>query len=63
MTKPMTFDGETMREMNDAELAQHEIDNAKYQDEITERAAKEAARQAVLTKLGLTDDEVAALLS
>jgi len=63
MTKPMTFDGETLREMNDAEFAQHEIDNEKYQDEITARAAKAAARQAVLTKLGLTDDEVAALLS
>jgi hypothetical protein len=59
----MTFDGETLREMNDAEFAQHEIDNEKYQDEITARAAKAAARQAVLTKLGLTDDEVAALLS
>jgi hypothetical protein len=63
MTKPMTFDGETMREMNEAELAQHEIDKAADRAEAEARAAKATARQVVLTKLGLTADEVAALLS
>ena len=63
MTTPITFDGETMREMNEAELAQHKIDKANEQDQITARANKAVARQAVLDKLGLTSDEVATLLS
>jgi len=62
MTKPMTFDGETMREMNDAELAQHEIDKAADKAEIKAQAVKAIARQAVLDRLGITADEAALLL-
>jgi hypothetical protein len=50
------------REMTDEELAQNEADlitQAKWQKAVDE---KEAAKQAVLDKLGLTADEVAALL-
>jgi hypothetical protein len=59
--------GETItRNMNAAELAQHEIDKAQAiknaADKAKADADKQAARQAVLDKLGLTADEVAALL-
>lgn len=50
------------REMNADELAQWEANNAQLELEAAELAAKEAARQAVLEKLGLTADEAAALL-
>jgi len=52
----------TEREMTAEELAQSEADNlshAKWQKAVED---KEAAKQAVLDKLGLTADEVAALL-
>lgn len=51
-----------VRDMNDEEVAQHEIDLAKYAAEENERLAKITARKAVLTKLGLTADEAALLL-
>ncbi len=43
------------REMNDAEFAQYEIDKSNDQ-------AKEAERQAILDRLGLTADEAKLLL-
>jgi len=68
MTKPMirihnvTTDEIIDREMTDAEFeayqAQQAIDAAEAQAQLD----KLAARQAVLDKLGLTADEVAALL-
>ena len=63
MTTPMTFDGETMREMNDAELAQHEIDKAADKAEAKAQAAKAIAKAALLDRLGITADEAALLLS
>ena len=59
--------GETItRDMNAAELAQHEIDKAQAAIDAADKAAvianKQAARQAVLDKLGLTADEITALL-
>jgi hypothetical protein len=62
MTKPMTFDGETLREMNDAELAQHEIDKAADKAETKARADRATARQVVLDRLGITANEAALLL-
>ena len=54
------------RDYNKAELAQYEIDKAQAAIDAADKAAatanKQAARQAVLKKLGLTADEVAALL-
>jgi hypothetical protein len=51
------------REMNEAELAQHQKD----ENEITARAqitqAKAEAKQALLNKLGITQEEAALLLS
>lgn len=67
MTKPMvtihnieTNQIET-REMNAAELKQWEADQAAFAAQIVAEADKEAARQAVLTKLGITADDLAAL--
>ena len=62
MKKPMTFDGETLREMNETELAQHEIDKAAAKAEAKAQADKAIARQIVLDKLGITADEAALLL-
>jgi hypothetical protein len=50
------------REMNAEELAQFEVDTTKQAETDANQAIKQAARQAVLDKLGLTADEVAALL-
>lgn len=50
------------REMTAEEIAQHKIDEENSKLRATELAAKNAAKQAVLDKLGLTADEVAALL-
>ena len=54
------------RDYNEAELAQHNADKAQAEkaaaDKTKEDIAKQAARQAVLDKLGLTADEVTALL-
>ena len=52
----------TEREMTADEIAQSKIDDAAAIDRAAQLAAKEAAKQAVLAKLGLTADEVAALL-
>ena len=50
------------REMNDVEFAQYEIDKANYAATKAEAEAKEAARQAILDRLGLTADEAKLLL-
>jgi hypothetical protein len=60
--KPMVQDGHEYREMTDAEYAQYEIDQAAAQTQAAAQAAQAAARQAVLDKLGLTQDEAQALL-
>ena len=62
-TKPIVFDGADHREMTDTEFAQYEADKITNAAEADALAAKNTARQAVLAKLGLTADEVAALLS
>ena len=64
--KPNIFDGETSRPMTDVEYAQWQADNAETAAQAAAQAetlaAKTAARQAVLDKLGLTQDEAALLL-
>jgi hypothetical protein len=52
----------TTRELNADELAQAAKDEQRTEDEVTALNAKDAAKQAVLDKLGLTADEIAALL-
>ena len=51
------------RELNDAELAQHQIDLAAAAARKADLIAKEAAKAALLDRLGMTADEAALLLS
>jgi hypothetical protein len=62
MTKPLVQIGDELREMTEAEYAQWQADKAEAEANAETQAAKAAARQAVLNKLGLTADEAAALL-
>ena len=54
---------EELREMNEEELAQLELDNAVQAEKASAKASVEAKKQEVLAKLGLTQDEVTALLA
>jgi hypothetical protein len=68
MSKPMVriyTDAENYidREMNAKEYAQWQLDVAAAEQELAARTAAEAKKQEVLAKLGLTADEVAALLA
>ena len=51
-----------IRELTEEELAQIQTDEQIKQREVAEAAAKEAARQALLDKLGITADEAKLLL-
>jgi hypothetical protein len=51
------------REMNDAEFAQYEADQAANAAAQAQAQAKATARAAILERLGLTADEAAVLLS
>jgi hypothetical protein len=62
MPNPFIQIGDEVREMNEQELAQRELDQAAAQAESAAQSAKADARQAVLDKLGLTANEAAALL-
>jgi len=66
--RPITFDGEKYREMNDPEYVQYQIDQAEWKTrqkaDADEKAAKDAAKLSARTKLmalGLTIDEISAL--
>jgi len=50
------------REMNDQEFAQYEANQAAQVARKAEAAVKESARQALLTKLGITAEEAQLLL-
>jgi hypothetical protein len=54
---------EVIRDMNEAELEQFEIDQLAIRTKEAANATKAAEKAAVLAKLGLTAKEVAALLS
>ena len=55
--------GNKVRNMTADEIAQQEADTAAYVQWQTEQQAKAKAKAKVIAKLGLTADEVAALLS
>jgi hypothetical protein len=62
MTRPLVQIGDEVREMNDAEFAQYEIDAA---DAIKAEAAKvkqATEKAALLARLGLTEDELKTIL-
>ena len=50
------------REMNDAEFAQYEAEQAAQATAQAEAATKAAQRQALLTRLGITEEEARILL-
>jgi hypothetical protein len=50
------------REMNDAEFTAYEADQAAQATAKAEAEAKAATRQALLTRLGITEDEAKILL-
>lgn len=50
------------RELNEEELAQYEADKLAAELEASKEAAKTAARQAILDRLGLTEEEAKLLL-
>jgi hypothetical protein len=50
------------REMNDVEFAAYEADQAAQAAEQAEATAKAAQRQALLTRLGITEEEARILL-
>ena len=60
--KPTVQIGDEVREMNDAEFAQYEIDQAANKAAAKADIAKATAKQAVLDRLGITADEAALLL-
>jgi hypothetical protein len=68
MTKPMVrihnteIDEIIDREMNDAEYAQHLKDVQEEEVRKAEAEAKAATRQALLTRLGITEEEARILL-
>jgi hypothetical protein len=51
------------REMNDAEFAQYEADQAAQAERAAAEADKAAEKAALLTRLGITADEAKLLLS
>ena len=51
------------REMNDAEFAQYEADQAAHAAQVAAEAAKVAEREALLERLGITAEEAKLLLS
>ena len=51
------------REMNDAEFAQHEADQAVAAAQAEADAAKAAEKEALLARLGISADEAKLLLS
>ena len=50
------------REMNDAEFAQYQADQAAYKIAQAEVEAKETAKAAILDRIGLTADELKTIL-
>ena len=62
MTDLIIFVDGVPRPLNANELAHHNATVEQAEAETETKAAKTAARQAVLDKLGLTADEAAALL-
>lgn len=59
--KPTVQIGDEVREMNDVEFAQYEIDQAANKAAAKAQADKAKAKQALLDRLGITADEAALL--
>tara|TARA_R110000868_G_scaffold131485_1_gene341576 strand:- start:324 stop:521 length:198 start_codon:yes stop_codon:yes gene_type:complete len=61
--KIMVQDGFECREMNADELAQYKIDQAAAQENLATAEAKTEEKTAILERLGLSAEELTALLS
>jgi len=62
MTKPLIQIGDEIREMTKAEHDQHKLDLAEWEAQAEAQAAKAVAREALLTRLGITAAEAQLLL-
>ena len=64
MPTPKLFiqDGNEVREFTTAEYAQRELDAVEYASEAEAVAARTVAREALLTRLGITEEEAQLLL-
>jgi hypothetical protein len=63
MATPIIQIGDEARPMNSDELAQHKLDVQAKEAKAQANADRQALKTATIAKLGLTADEVAALLS
>jgi hypothetical protein len=54
---------EVIRPYTKAEIAEVEAENAKAEEKLIEKAAKAIARQALLERLGITEEESKLLLN
>ena len=63
MTRPLIQIDDEIRPMNDAEFATYQADQAKTAAKNDEAIKKAEAKAALLTKLGITADEAALLLT
>ena len=61
--KPQILDGDIVRQMTDSEFAQYKKDQIEAAEQKQAEADRAQLKQATIDKLGLTADEVAALLS
>jgi hypothetical protein len=61
--KPQILDGDAVRSMTDIEFDQYELDQAEAKKQLKVDATRAKLKQATLEKLGLTVEEVSALLS
>ena len=61
--KPQILDGDIVRQMTDSEFAQYQKDQIEVAEQKQAEADRAQLKQATIEKLGLTADEVAALLS
>lgn len=63
MSRPIINDQGNIREMNDEEFAQYQIDVVHHEKQAAEELAKEEAKKSAESKLealGLTSEEIAA---
>ena len=61
--KPQILDGDTVRQMTDIEFEQYELDQAEAKKQSKIDATRAKLKQATLDKLGITAEEISALLS
>ena len=62
MTRPKVQIGDDIRDMNDAEFAQYQIDVEASAAEAALATQRATDKAALLTRLGITDDEAKLLL-